>query len=72
MTQTLEKAWNTLIKLPEEKQESIAYIILDEIKDEQHWDTQFSNSENELISIADKVRMDIKAGNFLEKGFGEL
>ena len=72
MTQTLEKAWNTLINLPEEKQESIAYMILDEIQDEEQWDIQFSNSEQELIKISNKVRKDIEAGNFEEKGFGEL
>ncbi|OGU12232.1 MAG: hypothetical protein A2X61_10660 [Ignavibacteria bacterium GWB2_35_12] len=72
MTQTLEKAWNTLINLPEEKQESIAYMILDEINDEQQWENQFSNSEQELIKISNKVRIDIKVGSFKEKGFGEL
>jgi hypothetical protein len=72
MTQTLERAWETLISLPEDRQEIIANIILDEIQDELHWDNQFSKSEQELRKLANNVRDDIISGKYIEKGFGEL
>jgi len=72
MTQILEEAWNSVINLTEERQDSIACIILDEIKDEQDWDARFENSQSKLALIADRVKAGIKLGNFQEKGFGEL
>jgi len=72
MTQILEQAWNKIINLPEDKQELIAYMILDEIQDENLWDIKFFNSREKLTLIADKVRNDIKEGRIRKKGFGEL
>ena len=72
MTQVLEKAWNKVINLPVERQELIAYMILDEIDDEAIWNKKFNNSQDKLKLIADKVRQDIKSGKVHQKGFGEL
>ena len=72
MTQLLKKAWNSVISLPEEKQELIAYMILEEIQDEEIWDMQFSKSKEKLSKVANKVRQDIKKGKIQRKGFGEL
>jgi hypothetical protein len=72
MTQILEKAWNTLVNLPEEKQETIAYMILEEIQDEHLWEIQFADSHDELSVIAYKVENEIKEGKYQKKGIDEL
>jgi hypothetical protein len=72
MTQILEKAWESVLNLPEDRQNSIAHIILDEIQDEIEWDSNFEKSQNKLSLIADKVRSDIDSGRVQEIGFGDL
>ncbi|MFH1049520.1 MAG: hypothetical protein V1779_01160 [bacterium] len=62
MTQLLLQAWAKLIVLAEDRQESIAYLILEEIQDEILWNRQFENSQVELTTLAQKVRKDISAG----------
>lgn len=61
MTQLLEKALHEVSKLPPEKQEAIASVILEELEDERRWDEAFAASQDKL---AQKVRSDIKAGRF--------
>jgi hypothetical protein len=72
MTQILEKAWKTVLNLPEDRQELIAYMILDEIQDERLWEKKFDKSQEKLSLIADKVRKDIRLGRVHQKGFGAL
>ena len=72
MTLTLEKAWNTVVNLPDDRQDLIAFMILEEIQDEQLWDLQFSESNSQLSKVANKVKNDIKAGKIQRKGFGEV
>jgi hypothetical protein len=72
MTQLLQQAWDKLTVLPEDRQESIAYLILEEIQDEILWNQQFDNSQDKLKKIAEKVRGDISSGKIQQKGFGGL
>lgn len=72
MTQLLQQAWDKLIILPEDRQESIAYLILEEIQDEALWTKQFEESQTSLSLIAEKVRNDISEGRIHQKGFGDL
>jgi len=72
MTQTLEKVWNEVLALPEERQDIIAHVIIDEMLDENIWDRKFRDSADTLSVIAKNVRNDIKNGKILKKGFGEL
>ena len=72
MTQILEEAWNSVVNLPADRQDSIACIILEELQDELVWESKFEKSQSELSVLADKVRADIKAGKFQQKGFGDL
>lgn len=72
MTQLLEKAITEVSKLPEEEQDAIATLILDEIIDEQQWDQQFARSQDCLSQMADKVRADIRAGRVRKMGFDDL
>ena len=72
MTQLLEKALNEVYKLPPEKQDVIASVILEELEDEQRWEEAFAASEDKLAKLARKVRADIKAGCVKKMGFDEL
>ena len=72
MTQLLEKALIAVYKLPTEKQDAIAAVILEELEDEQQWDETFAASQGELAQLAQKVRADIKAGHVTKMGFDEL
>ena len=72
MTELLEKALAKVLKLPAEKQDAIASLILDELKDEQKWDAAFSKSQKELTKMADKVRSDVREGGVKKMGFDEV
>ncbi len=72
MTQLLEKALNEIYKLPLEKQDAIAAIILEELEDEQRWDKAFAESQDQLAQLSQKVRADIKAGRVKNMGIDEL
>ena len=72
MTQLLEKVLTEVHKLPPEKQDAIAAVILEELEDTQLWDKAFSESEDKLAQLAQKVRTDIKAGRIRKMGIDEL
>jgi hypothetical protein len=62
MTRLLDKAIAEMNKLPAEKQNAIAQLVLDELNDEQLWDQAFGASQDKLAKLAGKVRQDIRAG----------
>ena len=62
MTQLLEKVLTEVYKLPPEKQDTIAAVVLEELEDERLWDKTFAESQDKLAQLARKVRTDIKAG----------
>lgn len=72
MTQLLEKALTEVAKLAPEAQDAIAAIILQELEDEQRWETAFAASQPQLAKLAEKVRSDIRAGRVRKMGFDEL
>ena len=72
MTQLLEKVLTEVYKLPPEKQDAIAAIILEELEDERLWDKTFAESQDKLAQLASKVRADIKAGRMKKMGIDEL
>lgn len=72
MTQLLEKVLSEVQKLPPKKQDAIAAVILEELEDAQLWDKVFSESEDKLSQLAQKVRRDIKAGRIKKMGIDEL
>ena len=72
MTQLLEKVLTEVHKLPPEKQDAIAAVILEELEDVQLWDKAFSQSQDKLAQLAQKVRTDIKAGRIKKMGIDEL
>lgn len=72
MTQLLEKVLTEVHKLPPEKQDAIASVILEELEDAHLWDKAFSESQDQLAQLAQKVRTDIKAGRIRKMGIDEL
>ena len=72
MTQLLEKALTEVYKLPPEKQDAIATLILEELEDERLWDKAFAESQDKLALLARKVRADIKADRIKKMGIDEL
>ncbi len=72
MTQLLEKVLTEIYKLPPERQDAIASIILEELEDERRWDKTFAESQDQLTKLAQKVRADIKAGRVKKMGIDEL
>ena len=68
----MEKALAEIKKLPRADQDAIAAIILEEIADEIRWDEAFARSQDELASLADRVREDIRAGRVRNAGIDEL
>ncbi|MDE0688968.1 MAG: hypothetical protein OXI61_12430 [Candidatus Poribacteria bacterium] len=71
MTQLLEKVLTEVHKLPPEKQDAIAAVILEELEDARLWDKAFSESQDKLAQLAQKVRADIKAGRVRKMGIDE-
>ena len=72
MTQLMEKTLAEIKKLPEADQDAIAAIILEGISDELRWDEAFARSQDELATLADRVREDIQAGRVRNAGIDEL
>ena len=54
MTQLLKKALIEVNKLPPDKQDTIASIILEELEDERRWDRSFADSQDKLAQLAPK------------------
>ncbi|MYB93886.1 hypothetical protein F4054_08325 [Candidatus Poribacteria bacterium] len=72
MTRLLEKVLTEVYKLPPEKQDTIAAVILEELEDERLWDKAFAESQDKLAHLARKVRADIKAGRIKKMGIDAL
>jgi hypothetical protein len=72
MTALLEKAIAAVQLLPPEKQDPIASLILEELADDEKWDTAFANSQDALTKLASKVRTDIRSGKIKQLGIDEL
>ncbi len=65
MTKLLKKALERASALPDDEQDAIASIILDEIEDEKRWRESFANSQKALARLADQARAEIARGEVL-------
>lgn len=72
MTQLLEQALGEIQKLPEQEQNAMAALILEELADERRWQESFARSQDLLARIAGKVREGIRAGRVKSGGFDQL
>jgi hypothetical protein len=62
MIQILEKAITEISKLPQDQQESFAQWILEELEDEQKWDSAFASSLDMLTQLGNKALGEFHSG----------
>jgi hypothetical protein len=62
MTQALSAAVATAAQLPEEEQDALAAILLEEMESEERWSTLFADSQNLLERMANEAIQDFQAG----------
>ena len=55
MTNLLKKAFDEASRLPTEEQDSLARLLLEEMKSERRWDQAFSGSADRLSDLADEA-----------------
>lgn len=62
MTELLQQAIARLKTLPNDKQDAIATLILEELEDDQRWDESFARSPNLLGKLAAEAMAEYRAG----------
>ena len=65
MTRKLKLAIDRVSVLPDDEQDAIASMILEEIEDEARWRATFAKSQAALARLADEARAEIAAGDVL-------
>jgi len=56
MNKMLERAIAEVARLPEDEQETIACLMLEEVEAERGWDERFAKSENKLAELARRAK----------------
>lgn len=72
MTQLLQQAFAEVQKRPEDEQDFIAAIVMEELADESRWQEKFAKTQPQLAQLAAKARADIQAGRVRKVGVDEL
>ena len=62
MTELLEKAFAEASKLPQEAQDMLAKMLLDDLAAEEKWDGTFAGSQDELAALADEALAEYRSG----------
>ena len=62
MTKLLEEAFAEASKLPEQDQDALAAVILEELASERRWDQAFADSADLLAKLADQALAEHQAG----------
>ena len=62
MTQALSAAVASAAKLPDEEQNVLAAILLEEMESEERWSALFADSQNLLERMANEAIQDFQAG----------
>ena len=62
MTKLLEQAFAQASQLPEQEQDAIAALALQELASDQRWDTAFANSQDALAMLADEALSEDRQG----------
>lgn len=55
MTRLLEEAFDKASNLPEEDQDAVAALILEEIESERRWDELFAKSQDKLAELGQEA-----------------
>jgi hypothetical protein len=58
----LEEAFAQAAQLPQDEQEALAALLLDEIASERLWDQAFAQSQNQLGKLADEALTEFQEG----------
>lgn len=66
MTELLEQAIAKIKDLPDNEQDTIAAIILEELEDEKKWEQAFANSQDLLANLAAEAMQEYQAGETQE------
>lgn len=62
MTELLEKAFAEAAKLPQEAQDMLAKMLLDDLAAEERWDETFARSQDKLALLADEALTEYQNG----------
>jgi hypothetical protein len=62
MTKLLEEAFAEASKLPEQEQDALAAVILEELASERRWDQAFADSADLLAQSAEQALAEHRAG----------
>ena len=62
MTKLLEEAFAEASKLPDQEQDALAAVILEELASERRWDQAFADSADLLAQLADQALAEHRAG----------
>jgi len=62
MTKLLEEAFAEASKLPEQDQDALAAVILEELASERRWDQAFADSADLLAQLAEQALAEHHAG----------
>jgi hypothetical protein len=62
MTELLKKAFDEAAQLPEDQQDAIASLLLEELKSDRAWGQAFDRSQDVLEKLANEAIRDHKAG----------
>ena len=62
MTKLLERAISEISKLPEEEQDALASVILEEMVAEKRWSEIFAESQDLLVAMAEEAEKEYEAG----------
>lgn len=65
MNKLLEKAFAEVSRLPEDEQETIASLIIEEIEAESEWEQRFANSQDQLGLLVRQAREEVERGDVL-------
>ena len=62
MTELLEKAFVEAAKLPQEAQDMLAKMLLDDMAAEEKWDETFTRTQDKLAMLADEALAEYQSG----------
>ena len=72
MTQLLKQVIERIQQLPDEQQDMLAAIIIEELEDDLRWEQAFAGSQDKLAQWEEQVQADIRAGRFKKMDWDEL
>ncbi|MGC4007082.1 MAG: hypothetical protein QM811_29745 [Pirellulales bacterium] len=71
MSQLLDQAVAKVRDLPDEQQDAIAALILEELEDERRWEDAFAKSPGKLDALLARAKAQVQAGQCRPAGFDE-